>query len=213
KAQIVVYDRAACVAYHEELTALLEQRHYAGESLDEAAVVMTVGTAKSEDPEWQKYHLDEASEAALLKRFRTYGDRLKFLIVTSKLGTGFNAPIEGVLYLDKPLKNHTLFQTITRTNRNWRNPETGQDKRYGLVVDYVGLGGGFARAMAPANPEQERRSIDVEGLVDTFEAELKVAMLRFAGIDHTTIGPQTLQDAQERVPREDADEFAAQFKV
>lgn len=57
-------------------------------------------------------------------------------------------------------------------------------------LDYVGLGGGFARAMAPANPDQERRSIDVEGLIDTFEAELKVAMTRFAGIDQS--GSSTL---------------------
>ncbi len=45
-----------------------------------------------------------------------------FLVVTAKLLTGFDAPNEGVLYLDKPLKAHNLFQTITRPNRTWVSP-------------------------------------------------------------------------------------------
>mgnify|MGYP002351699322 FL=1 len=128
KAQVVVFDRAACVTYHQHLTELLQQRHAAGYPLDEAAVVMSVTGGKGEDPDWEQHRRTESQEAELLKRFRTPGDPLKFLIVTSRLGTGFNAPIEAVMYLDKPLKNHTLFQTITRTNRTWRNPDTGQEK-------------------------------------------------------------------------------------
>lgn len=42
--------------------------------------------------------------------------------MTAKLLTGFDAPNEGVLYLDKPLKAHNLFQTITRPNRTWVSP-------------------------------------------------------------------------------------------
>lgn len=222
KAQAVVVDRAACVAYAEELDRLLEDRYQqalaaAGEAdevpvRDEVAVVMTVGTAKGEDPAWQKYALTDAQEAELLKRFRTHGDPLKLLVCTSKLGTGFNAPIEGVLYLDKPLKDHTLFQTITRANRTWRNPGSGADKRYGIIVDYVGLGAGFARAMAPANPEQAQRQIEIDGLIDIFEAQLAHTMVRFAGIDLDQQGPQTLMDAQARLPRpEDEQDFATNY--
>ena len=171
KAQVVVVDRAACVAYTEELDRLLEDRHQqavaeTGEDepppgRDEVAVGMTVGTAKGEDPAWQKYALTDAQEADLLKRFRTHGDPLKLLVCTSKLGTGFNAPIEGVLYLDKPLKDHTLFQTITRANRIWRNPESGSDKRYGIIVDYVGLVLGSPRQwprLTPSRPSSRSRS-------------------------------------------------------
>lgn len=211
KAQVVVFNREACVAYHQELTRLLAERAGTGKPLDEAAVVMTVGS-KDDEADWQEYALTDTEEQELLKRFRTYGDPLKFLVVTSKLGTGFNAPIEGVMYLDKPLKLHTLYQTITRTNRTWKNPETGQEKRYGLVVDYVGLGAGFARAMAPANPEQAQHEIDVDGLIDAFVAQLQATMVRFAGIDITTTGTQTLMDAQDRVPDQAArDQFAADF--
>lgn len=215
KAQLVVFDRAACVAYHQELTHQLADRAaQAGVEPDEARVVMTVGGAKDEDKDWQEYQLSDVNEEAVLKRFRTYGDPLKFLIVTSKLGTGFNAPIEGVMYLDKPLKAHTLFQTITRANRTWKNPETGQAKRYGLIVDYVGLGDGFARAMAPANPDQEQDTVEIAGLLDMFERELGIAMLRFTGINVTDVKATTLLDAQSRLPDKKAEEdFAAQFNM
>lgn len=217
KAQVVVYDREACVAYQRELTRLLQQRYAdqhddaAVTRPDESAVVMTVSTSKDEDEEWAEFDLTDEQEQALLRRFRTAGDRLKFLVCTAKLGTGFNAPIEGVMYLDKPLKKHTLFQTITRTNRTWRNPATGQDKRYGIVVDYVGLGDGFARAMSPANAEQRQREIDLDGLIDIFDAELDTAMVRFAGILIDPVGAQTLMDAQARIPAAHEAAFAAQF--
>lgn len=212
KAQVVVFDRAACVSYHKQLTHLLEQRHAQGHPLDEAAVVMHVTNGKGEDEEWGQHRRSEAEEAELLRRFRTHGDPLKFLVVTSRLGTGFNAPIEAVMYLDKPMKDHTLFQTITRTNRTWRNPETGQEKRYGLVVDYVGLGSGFARAMAPANGDQDPRSVEVDALIDQFEAELDSTMRWFAGIDHTVIASTTLLECQQRIAKEkDQDAFVASF--
>lgn len=212
KAQVVVYDRAACVAYHAKLTELLAARATSGHPLDEAAVVMSVTGGKDEDDAWAPHRRTESNEAELLKRFRTHGDPLKFLIVTARLGTGFNAPIEGVLYLDKPMKDHTLFQTITRTNRTWRNPSTGQEKRYGLIVDYVGLGSGFARAMAPANGDQDPRSIEVDGLIDQFEAELATTMRWFAGIDPTHIGSTTLLEAQQRIAKDsDREAFVTSF--
>ncbi|ERG62865.1 hypothetical protein L332_00070 [Agrococcus pavilionensis RW1] len=208
KAQIVVYDRAACVAYTEELRRLLEERGTG----DEVEVVMTVEEAKGDDGAWLQYKLTEQDEERVLSRFRTYGDPLKFLVCTSKLGTGFNAPIEGVMYLDKPLKRHTLFQTITRANRTWRNPETGKDKRYGTIVDYVGLGDEFAEAMKPAQAGQDGPDIDEDALLEAFEQQLHVAMLRFAGLDHENPDGRTLIDAQQRMPKPaDRDEFAASY--
>lgn len=213
KAQVVVADRDLCVAYEEELRRLLTARATeAGTDADKVAVVMSV--QPKDDQELQPYKLTRAQENALLDRFRAHGDPLKFLVVTSKLGTGFDAPIEGVLYLDKPLKLHTLFQTITRTNRTWNHPETGQGKTHGLVVDYVGLGDGYARAMAPADPDAAKRSIDLEGLIDVFEAELPSVLDLFNAIDRTSEGYEVLQAANERLPDEGArDRFAARFGV
>ena len=53
------------------------------------------------------------------------------------------------MYLDKPLRAHTLFQAVIRTNRRWTNPVTGLEKLHGLIVDYVGLGAELAKAVVP----------------------------------------------------------------
>lgn len=209
KAQIVVYNRELCVAYYEQLTALLAEQGIA----DEAAVVMSAA-GKDDPAAWTAHQLTEQQEEAVLNRFRAFGDPLKFLIVTSKLGTGFNAPIEGALYLDKPMKLHTLFQTITRTNRPWLNPVTGQKKAYGLIVDYIGLGNGFARAMTPNDPEAKQRELDLEGLIQAFGEELDALLDRFEGIDRADASMDAFQAAIERVPPGKArDRFGAQFML
>lgn len=61
------------------------------------------------------------------------GDEVDILIVVDKLLTGFDAPKASVLYIDKPLKEHTLLQAIARVNRLY------EGKDYGLIVDYRGL--------------------------------------------------------------------------
>jgi type I restriction enzyme R subunit len=209
KAQIVVYNREMCVAYYEQFTAILAERGIE----DEATVVMSAA-GKDDPAAWNQHQLTEQQEEAALNRFRAFGDPLKFLIVTSKLGTGFNAPIEGVLYLDKPMKLHTLFQVITRTNRPWSNPVTGQKKAFGLIVDYIGLGNGFARAMTPNDPEAKQRELDLEGLIDAFAEELDLLLDRFAGIDRTDNSMDAFQAAIDRVPPgKFRDRFGAQFML
>lgn len=54
--------------------------------------------------------------------------------MTSKLLTGFDAPILQTMYLDKPLRDHTLLEAICRTNR-----PHGEQKTHGLIVDYLGI--------------------------------------------------------------------------
>jgi type I restriction enzyme R subunit len=206
KAQIVVYNRAMCAAYHAEISRLLASR-----GGDQAAVVMSV--AAKDEPAFAAHEMSDAEEEALLNRFRNIDDPLKFLIVTSKLGTGFNAPIEGVLYLDKPLKLHTLFQTITRTNRPWSHPITGQAKEYGLIVDYIGLGDGFARAMKPANPDAAHGEVDDDGLLAEFEDALDSLLDRFIGIDRDAGDFASLEAAIQRVPPgAPRERFAADFQ-
>lgn len=206
KAQIVVADQELCILYDAALRGALTGDGRA----DEVAVVISA-TGKAE---FDTYKLTEGEEEVLLDRFRDPSDPLKFLIVTAKLGTGFNAPVEGVMYLDKPMKLHTLFQTITRTNRPWRNTETGFAKAYGTIVDYVGLGDGFARAIAPSNPEHAQRQIDTDGLLGTLEQALKEMRRRFVGITRDG-SMDSLQAALERVPAdtEDRQEFRAEFAL
>lgn len=200
KAQIVAYDRELCVAYHDEITRLLAER--GGAEDVQAAVVMTVGTTKEEPVAWrQRFGLTREEEASVKARFRDARDPLRLLIVTAKLLTGFDAEIEGVMYLDKPLRLHTLFQAICRTNRRFTNPITGQEKHFGLVVDYVGLGSQIAAALRDADPERGgKRPVDVDGLAEEFVAGIEAAVARFAGVDRTDTGFEALMAAQERIP-------------
>jgi type I restriction enzyme, R subunit len=208
KAQVVCFDRELCVLYQKEIARLLETH---GEGW-ESTVVMTC--AKGDPDEWTQYDRDRAEEGRIKARFRAIHDPLKMLIVTAKLLTGFDAPIEGVMYLDKPLREHNLFQALARTNRRWTNPDTGQEKTAGLVVDYVGLAEEIAKALQAQRPREREKTPeeDLQRLRDEFEATLDVALARFAGIDRSKADFVSLQDAQQRLLEEDAREaFAHEF--
>jgi len=63
----------------------------------------------------------------------------KILIVTEKLLTGFDAPVLYAMYLDKPLRDHTLLQAIARVNRPYENEAAGMVKPHGFVMDFIGI--------------------------------------------------------------------------
>ncbi|MEU9859024.1 HsdR family type I site-specific deoxyribonuclease [Streptomyces sp. NPDC047974] len=154
KAQVVAFNRELAVAYTDKINELLAGFE-ASQVLAEvgkheritAEVNISVSDSKDEDPAMRPYQLSETEEEEQKRRFLAADDPLCFLVVTAKLMTGFDAPNEGVLYLDKPLKAHTLFQTITRPNRTWVSP-TGFVKTSGVVVDYIGLAEEVQRAVA-----------------------------------------------------------------
>ena len=73
-----------------------------------------------------------ASRSTSTTRRRTLTG-IAFLIVCDMLLTGFDAPIEQVMYIDKRLKEHNLLQAIARVNR------VAKGKQRGFIVDYIGL--------------------------------------------------------------------------
>lgn len=93
---------------------------------------------------------------------RTEHAGLAFLIVCDMLLTGFDAPIEQVMYIDKKVKSHNLLQTIARVNR----VATGKDRGY--IVDYIGLSNHLKEALSiyagedEADPDVSLQSIDEE---------------------------------------------------
>lgn len=207
KAQVVVFDRALCVRYLEAIQRRLDERG-AG---DQATVVMTVSD-KDDPREWRQFDRSRAAEAKIKAQFRDPEDPLKFLIVTAKLLTGFDAPIEGVMYLDKPLRKHTLFQALARTNRPWRNPETGQEKTWGLIVDYVGLGKEIAESMQTKRAGEGQGDLDVEPLKRELRDALGECLDRFRGIDTADASFRGLMEAQDRLATdEEREAFARGF--
>ena len=72
------------------------------------------------------------------------------LVVVDMLLTGFDAPPEQVLYLDRPLRDHGLLQAIARVNRRFSHQQNGveTEKTYGLVVDYHGVSHDLEQALS-----------------------------------------------------------------
>jgi len=209
KAQVVAFDRELVVAYERELRRLITERGLP----HELAVVMTVGTSKEEPASWMEYSLDRANEAHIKARFVDPEDPLAFLVVTAKLLTGFDAPVEQVMYLDKPLRKHTLFQAITRTNRRFTHPQTGQDKTHGLIVDYIGLGNQIALALKAADPDRGgERPVDVDALATEFTTRIDFALERFKGLNLRDNSFEALQQALQLLADAEAkDAFAQDF--
>ena len=154
-----------------------------------AEVNISVSDAKDEDPAMRPYRMTETQEEEQKRRFLTPDDPLCFLVVTAKLMTGFDAPNEGVLYLDKPMKAHTLFQAITRPNRTWISP-AGYTKTTGVVVDYIGLAEEVQRAVTdPTAGEEGTRQkgggfvTDLSDLVAEFRAAFARVEDLLAGVD------------------------------
>jgi type I restriction enzyme R subunit len=151
KAQVVAISREAAVIYKEMLDEL---------SNYESKVIMSAGHNDKEH--LQKHHISKDEEKEIIARFKKpmSEDKLCFIIVCDKLLTGFDAPIEQVMYLDKPIKEHNLLQAIARTNRTY------DKKTYGLIVDYYGVSRFLEQALHIFNKE------DVQGALQNIDTEI-----------------------------------------
>lgn len=127
KAMVVCMTRENCVRLYDALTAL--------PGCPEVQIVMT-GDITRDPPEWSEAgHLTTKKQReALKKRFKDPDDPLAIVIVCDMWLTGTDIPCLHTLYVDKPMRGHTIIQAISRVNRVFR------DKPHGLVVDYIGIG-------------------------------------------------------------------------
>jgi type I restriction enzyme, R subunit len=198
KAQVVTLDRECCVLYKKAMDELV--------GLEASAIVMHTQGGKSD--EHAKWKLDKDEEEKLLDRFRDPIDPLKFLIVTSKLLTGFDAPILQVMYLDKPMKDHNLLQAICRTNRPY------PDKTHGLVVDYLGIFDDVATALDFDEKAVQKVITNLDELKKELPAVVAKCLAFFPGVDRTVGGYEGLITAQDCLPdNETRDRFAAEYSV
>ncbi len=114
----------------------------------ETDMAVVVSQSQNEIEEFKKKGLDIATHRKrivkedLEKKFKKSDDPLRIVFVCAMWITGFDVPSCSTIYLDKPMKNHTLMQTIARANRVWR------EKQNGLIVDYVGIFRNLQKALA-----------------------------------------------------------------
>ncbi|WP_409344815.1 type I restriction endonuclease subunit R [Paenibacillus sp. MBLB4367] len=199
KGQVVCYDRACCLMYKEELDKLLGP--------DATTIVMDTNNDKED--KYKAYRRDRDAEGKILDRFREPNDPLKLVIVTSKLLTGFDAPILQAMYLDKPMKDHNLLQAICRTNRTY-----DEGKTHGLIVDYIGIFDNVATALDFDESSMKKVISNIEEVKKQIPALMRKCLSYFMGVDRTIDGWEGLIAAQECLPNNKIkDEFGADYKV
>jgi len=199
KAQVVCFDRECCVLYKQVMDEI------AGP--DASAIVMSAG--QKDPPEWKVHLREKDAEEKLLDRFRSATDPLKFVIVTSKLLTGFDAPILQVMYLDKPMKDHNLLQAICRVNRTF-----GQAKTHGLIVDYIGIFDDVAQALDFDEKAVQQVVSNIDELRKVLPVQIQTCLAFFPNVDRSVGGYEGLMAAQQCLPNNEVrDKFAGQYTV
>jgi type I restriction enzyme R subunit len=196
-AQVVTIDQEACVLYKEALDQVLPP--------EVSEVVISVGQGAPQA--WKDaYGRSKDEEEKLLDRFRDPADPLKILIVTAKLLTGFDAPNLQCMYLDKPLRDHTLLQAICRTNRPAPN------KSHGLIVDYLGVFDDVAQALTFDEASIDKVIVNIAELEEHLQPMMDKCLAWFPGVDRTVAGWEGLLAAQQCLPdNEKRDGFASDF--
>ncbi|MDO8725812.1 MAG: HsdR family type I site-specific deoxyribonuclease [Candidatus Methanoperedens sp.] len=162
KAFLVGVDRPACAMYKTALDKFLPPEY--------SEVVYTGNNNDTED--LKKYHIDAKKEKEIRKKFTKIGELPKILIVTEKLLTGFDAPILYAMYLDKPMRDHTLLQAIARVNRPYENEEKDMKKPHGFVLDFVGIFDKLEKALAFDSKEINAIVKDIQLLKYSFKAKM-----------------------------------------
>ena len=181
KAQVVAYDKASCVAYKTEL-----DRYF-----DPEASTIVMSRSRGDLPAWSNWTPGADQLEQILARFNDPSDPLKIIIVTAKLLTGFDAPILYCQYLDRPLKEHTLLQAITRTNRVYP-----PNKTHGLIVDYLGIFDDVAKSLAFDDKSVQQVVSNIEELKAQLAPAMDAALAFFPGVDRTVGGYEGLVQAQ-----------------
>lgn len=179
KAQVVAASILAAVRYKIALERLIpefiqNEEQKADEERDDItlqrlkmlqvrAVVSSSGNNESAIIRTARVEADNDNAIVNFKKDFNEGDPLSgigILCVCDRLLTGFDAPVEQVMYLDKNLSEHNLMQAITRVNR------TKKHKNHGLVVDFFGVTKNLHRALGIYNADEER---DAENDLKEFE--------------------------------------------
>jgi len=179
KAFLVGVDREACALYKEALDKYLpadwSEVVYTGSNNDSALL--------------KRFHHDEKKEKDIRKQFAKQGTLPRILLVTEKLLTGYDAPVLYAMYLDKPMRDHTLLQAIARVNRPYENEALQMVKPHGFVLDFVGIFDKLEKALAFDSDEVNAIVKDIALLKTLFKSKMEaqapqyLALIRRGFID------------------------------
>ncbi len=141
KAMVVCIDKATALRMYDKV-----RKCWPKDDLTDMAVVVSPG--QNEIEQMAKLGIDivphrkRMNEDKLDEKFKDTSDPLRLVFVCAMWLTGFDAPSCSTIYLDKPMRNHTLMQTIARANRVFPG------KHSGLIVDYANVFASLEKALA-----------------------------------------------------------------
>jgi len=164
KGMIVTMTRKIAVKLYNEIVKL--KPHWHSDELKKGSIKIVMTASSSDEPEIAKFYLTKEQRRTLANRFKDPKDELNLVIVVDMWLTGFDVPCLHTMYIDKPMKEHTLMQAIARVNRVYK------DKTGGLIVDYLGIASDLKEALSfyadsggkgdPAKSQEEAVDIMLE---------------------------------------------------
>ena len=173
KAQVVATSRAAALRYTEQLQSF------------GLSAYPIITTTHNDGPEFQV--AKELDHDQITNAFVDAEGEPEVLVVVDMLLTGFDAPPEQVLYLDRPLREHGLLQAIARVNRRFSHEKDGAqtEKAHGLVVDYCGISHDLQQALSDFDWSDVQDSMQIleEDPATVIEAAAVRAESHFKGKD------------------------------
>lgn len=195
KAFLVAVNREACAKYKKALDKLLPPEWSVPVYTENAADVV-------DRPLVAELQLSSEREEDVRLLFKKPTEDPKILIVTDKLLTGYDAPLLYCLYLDKPMRDHVLLQSIARVNRPYVDAN-GVQKRVGLVVDFVGVLRELKKAL-------KFDSSDVSGVIEDLDVLLHDFQQKIAHAEKEYLDAGQGGSADERLERLVYGRFLAQ---
>lgn len=167
KAMFICLNKVTCVRmynyvqeyWQEEITRLVDKRKHVSQQealeldrkikwMQETEMAVVISQEQNEIQTFKKwdldikYHREKMEKRELDKEFKDKDNHLRIVFVCAMWLTGFDVKCLSCLYLDKPLKAHTLMQTIARANR------VAEGKSNGLIIDYIGIVKALRKALA-----------------------------------------------------------------
>jgi type I restriction enzyme R subunit len=178
KAMIVCMSRRICVDLYDAIIKVRPQWHNEDDTKGNIKIVMT-GSASDPVP-WQQHVRNKLRRKAIGERMKNPGDELKLVIVRDMWLTGFDVPCLHTMYIDKPMRGHTLMQAIARVNRVFK------DKQGGLIVDYLGIAQDLKNALAEyaASGGEGKPAFDQEEAVEKMFEFYEDVVQIFSGFNY-----------------------------
>lgn len=178
KAMVVCMSRKICVDLYDEIVKIRPEWH--SEDLKKGVVKVVMTGSAGDEERLQKHVGGKHRRDTLASRMKDTSDELQIVIVRDMWLTGFDVPSMHTMYIDKPMKGHSLMQAIARVNRVFK------DKPGGVVVDYIGILENLKKALKQyTDSDRANTAIDTSAAIAVMQEKLEVLRGMFHSYDYS----------------------------